>query len=1787
MAQTVGRRRIAWGKRTDPLMKLSILPRLALLVICLGLGLAPAGRPLAAGFPLPLQNAGTWGKSPAAVVADIQTALESSGFLDAVKVADGLAKQIGQGKVPAIDDLAKVIEGDVQNRVNAAVAQATDATQLLAMLDVTALQQLFKTLESTITTPQEFAFTIPGGRLVFRRDLVDVSLCAVIAGPGGARVTLGMSNGKQLGGNPAERFVNPTREPMLFADIALGLAHVQARRKLLAPPAPGPDPALSLQAAIYFKIHDDWVQLRLAGNDPQSLSLSLQFVVGVKAGFSVKLQAEVEGQIILELGVKPAQVASLLHDIGDILQSRLGNLPASSADAAPALAASVFREVFAYLQMVEDSGEGLGELAIRFAGDGGVGLGIWDTGINAASVGAELTLSVPLEAIVSLQGDLLATQFNAGLEISTQLVSFFEAMSENRLSEVELQRQLGLVGRTADEFARAMLGSYAGYLEDIGLHYEMGAYALGDIGQVADQTIPLIVVGTDIPVGKMLVNGINGIPQFVSGVTETAKAMVWTAEAAISAGLNAADQLSLGKIVPPRANQGGYIQRPRGNPPTPPTPTEWEAMAANLLDDVTFSIQFGVIKVEGASLGNLVRLAGGAHEVTTSLLAGAVRSAIAGNEKPLLDALRAAPGQIGNEAKDLLVFNLQNLSIGVSGSLGASGTIGVEAAIGVGASIGFEAELKASLILLALDSDAYDEEDGTLLAGIDFPLELSASAGVSVGEGVEFSAEGGVAAGSSLANLTLKDWGQDLPVPAGFTVAGFEVIDFAGTNRQDGTISGKGWIVLPMGGLVRADHFSMDAAGKIIAGAWSGVVELGPLGEVTVAGGTITDDGLVGKTDLAVGTSILQADFRLRSNGLLFGNAVGSLSLGGVPLANVNVSLIEDGSFAGTARAQIAGATSDSQIRLRLLNQPSARLTSVSILGGVSAQLDLQLSNAGATGTAMVDAFGQPVGFDVAILPRSGLTGSAVARLATPWGLAIDSNLQLDATGVHGAGKTRILGSEFTSSNLRLRPDGRITGSFNGTLAVDGYQLGLTALEIRDDALQGRTTLGVAGRSALELQLTIDRGGVIGTFLSNLDLFGAGSSKAWVRITDKIEVFGQLDGDFHQLLESLLRGTLLTAIADAQDTLRREQAKLGGFNDDLAKFDRQLIALRQQILAEQQAAKAAAEAAVVAADSALQSANQELDGAIAALVGASGQLATELGKAEAVFRAANTALGIAQGEVDRINRDIGNLDNWYNRLDAVGKVFFWVGYQASRGTLLAARNVATAALATARQSFNVADAALKDLQRQLANAEALLAAKALKEQLVANARASAEEARRNLTAILGTLADPTLDPRYIALSLGRDAVRKLVAGAGELISLTTSVLGEVTGLVEFIKQLGEASLVKVSQVNFRSTLAGLNNGLTELTVDALVAGQPQRFVIPYDLRTGQNEANLATAARRLSPQLYPDSAWTVSPWTNDGSSGVTPGQTIWAYRFNSTGTTSVGSVPVIGLTGTSPAVSGRFSVQGFVATYPGDQNALTSGAGGSSSLAANFIYGANPGTITFEGLTPGVTYRATVLSVGFDEAPVARNVTFSSAAGERTVEQNTYGNNQGIRIEHTFTATTATHAVTLTPATDATFHLYALALSVEGEGSLTFANWQQTEFGPQAFNPALADDDEDPDRDGLPNFLEYALRSNPQAANRSAFTLPVPVTLPGSVEARQFTLPYQPTSGDMVYRLRHSTNLGTWTDAFRLDLATGRITQLSGVSGTADATTRTMTITITDLSLFAPPSFWSLSVEKP
>ncbi|MFO1459740.1 MAG: hypothetical protein U1G08_10035 [Verrucomicrobiota bacterium] len=916
-------------------------------------------------------------------------------------------------------------------------------------------------------------------------------------------------------------------------------------------------------------------------------------------------------------------------------------------------------------------------------------------------------------------------------------------------------------------------------------------------------------------------------------------------------------------------------------------------------------------------------------------------------------------------------------------------------------------------------------------------------------------------------------------MPAGLSVAGFEVIDFVGTNRQDGVIVGGGWMVLPMGGLVRADRFSLANDGQVVDGRWTGVVELGPLGTVPVAGGSISNDGLAGTSDLAVGLNRLNAEFLLRSNGLLLGHATGRLGLAGLDLV---------------------------------------------------------------------------------------------------------ADVRLDNEGFVGSGRTTILGSEFQSTNFRIRPNGTLEGSFSGTLAVDGQLLTLQKLEIHGNRLEGRTTLKVAGQPAVELLLTVDANGVIGTFVSDLNLFGAGSSRAWVRITDRIEVFGEMDGAFMDSFAKALREQLLSGISDARETLRREQEKLAARRADLEEFDRRLVSLEQDIRTARQSVRASLEGELAKADQKVRDADAELTKAINDLIRVSGQFAAELEKAEREFRAAGAVLATARSEVDKLRGQIAALDGWYNRLDPAGKFFKAAEYGVRRAALTIALGVAEPPLAVAQAGYNAALGALQAVQKKLTDADELRALKALKEEALDLARADYERIRREIEAISD---DPSLDPAHIALTISRDAARRLAEASESVIALTLSALGDVAGVIDYLARNPESALVRIDRVHFRSQLAALDRGEAELIVEALVAGRPQRFAVHYNLKLGNAGENMVEAVRRLPSGLFPNPGWSVFPWTDDPSSGLNPALTAWAYHFNSDETASVGSVLVPGLPGISPAVDGRFSISGFVAAYPGDQNALTSGSDGSAILAANFLYGANPGTVTFHGLTPGVSYRAIFLSVGWDEAPITRSIDFSSSAGRLSVSQNTYGNNQGIRIEHVFVANATSHVVTLTPAATETFHLYALALNVESDSRVTFSDWNQLEFGARSFDPGVSGEDGDPDGDGLPNFLEYALRSDPQAKTPSAFVPPAPVLLPGSVEARRFTIPYRAGAGDVVYRLQQSRDLVAWTDVYRHHPAAGVSSQLPGVSGAADDGTQTLTVDITDPGLFAPPSFWRLVVEKP
>jgi len=93
--------------------------------------------------------------------------------------------------------------------------------------------------------------------------------------------------------------------------------------------------------------------------------------------------------------------------------------------------------------------------------------------------------------------------------------------------------------------------------------------------------------------------------------------------------------------------------------------------------------------------------------------------------------------------------------------------------------------------------------------------------------------------------------------------------------------------------------------------------------------------------------------------------------------------------------------------------------------------------------------------------------------------------------------------------------------------------------------------------------------------------------------------------------------------------------------------------------------------------------------------------------------------------------------------------------------------------------------------------------------------------------------------------------------------------------------------------------------------------------------------------------------------------------------------------------------------------------------------------------------------------------------------------------------------------------------------------------WQQSEFEPNASNPAIAAAEADPDRDALPNLLEYVTNRNPNLPD-AASPLVARILPAAGANAVQLQLEFQRRKGfvDAQLVLQSRANFATdeWTD---------------------------------------------------
>jgi hypothetical protein len=147
--------------------------------------------------------------------------------------------------------------------------------------------------------------------------------------------------------------------------------------------------------------------------------------------------------------------------------------------------------------------------------------------------------------------------------------------------------------------------------------------------------------------------------------------------------------------------------------------------------------------------------------------------------------------------------------------------------------------------------------------------------------------------------------------------------------------------------------------------------------------------------------------------------------------------------------------------------------------------------------------------------------------------------------------------------------------------------------------------------------------------------------------------------------------------------------------------------------------------------------------------------------------------------------------------------------------------------------------------------------------------------------------------------------------------------------------------------------------------------------------------------------------WTVSPWTDDETSGLSPNHFYThAFSFGAAGNFNVNGINFIGIAGTNP-VGFDYSSSGLVSLYNNDVNAVT---GFGSPLAKDFIYNGFPAVHNLTGLTPGKSYVFTIYSVGWNDG--LREGVFSAPNGGAltVLNQDQFGDNQGLRFETQYVA---------------------------------------------------------------------------------------------------------------------------------------------------------------------------------
>ncbi|MGQ9825432.1 MAG: hypothetical protein ACUVSK_10640, partial [Desulfotomaculales bacterium] len=937
----------------------------------------------------------------------VEQFVNGSGLKQAAQDAVQLQQEAAGKGLPVLGEVADPFAAGVEDRVRAAVEQASAAAGIVRTMSGPAAVVFYNLLTSNPVFAQmpdvNYTFYLPQvGQVTLRRSGGRTAVYASAAAPGGS-VLVGISNADPLCPVHAGRMENKNKTATAFLDLAGPNDTYLQVRAPLGGNVPPRVTGRSLLAA-----GGKGIELSFGALDPLKTKMEGSLSVGLKASFNDVLSAEAgaEGEIAFE--VAPAKAAEITAGAAGAMAAEAGRLNVELGGAVTLdKIVSVIQAGLQYLSQYKSADQdALGEVSIGTSVSAELGAGFGDTKIPGVSATGNLSVSLPAEKAVNVGAASISHFLSAGLamapvfqKLGSAVLLGDQAAADSLAAETE-QIAAGMVSEAVTEIA-GVAGDTS-----LELGYSVDVAGTGGGGDKAQTSCKVYGVSARIPLGKALDAALAGqtMEQTVRAMAALVKQMA---------------------PLPAGSAAGGVA-------------VDWEAAAQAVIEGTTFTITTSpgvpLVKITAEFPARALLAAMQAeNQAAGALLRGLVRGV---REKSLAALRNDSVASLFGGQGDVPAELRRNTTFGISLGGGASAQLGLEASATLGRGASLYAETNPEMLFL-FGGGGYDCPDVIGQAAMGLSVVNKANGEISLGEGVEVTAGGGVQTGFEVLYLNFQEKDRP-PTPDSVTVAGFTVTGFQGTVNADGSFSGSGELQLPGGGSVHA-AFAVDAQQHVVSGSWSGALIIGGR-QFSVVSGSLGDAGL---------------------------SWIERVNFGAFGAADVTCTLAADGNFSasGYVGVNIAGAQKQFAVGLDSSGNFTGTYSGSLTVGPRNiSNVSLTLNNSGITGTGRISLAGSQQTFNLSVSASGQVTGTYTGTV-TVAGRQVTGTFTLapDGTISCSSGLQVSVGGATRNFSVAVDSQGNVTGTYSGSLTVGPRNISNVSLTLNNSGITGTGRISLAG----------------------------------------------------------------------------------------------------------------------------------------------------------------------------------------------------------------------------------------------------------------------------------------------------------------------------------------------------------------------------------------------------------------------------------------------------------------------------------------------------------------------------------------------------------------------------------------------------------------------------------------------------------------------------------------------------------------------------------------------------